>query len=302
MNRRIFLFTILFVLTGIMMYGWNRYQNFCAPENMRMQVDQMLAAALPGAKITFREITGSPLQRVRVYDLAIRAPLNEFEDEEVLRLDCVTIVPDRSDLLQARWRLKRIILDHPTLRLTQLNDGSWVIDRWNIKRKNSLKLQHPCDIEMNGGRLEVKFANPMLMPVTLEDCNLKFHVYPPSRFTWEGEFKHRLLALRSEGECDLAKKMVRINGNNTIGVSKPDLLRLWKATNRPTPSILDEATSLSMIVETNFSGSASWADSSPVFAGTVNAESNPARWFIPSCHTRSTTLQANSCAIKIVGI
>jgi hypothetical protein len=266
LSRRSLLVGLALVALVLGSIGWYAWRALGDPAMLRATVIEMITAALPGAEVDVGFVSGHPLYRLDVSGLSLRCPLEGGGHEEVLRFDRLSLFPDKSELIEGKWRIKRITLEKPELNLTRHDDGSWTIDRW--RRDGPVRFHHPCEIRIEGGRFHVQPADGRLPALDLENVHVSFHVKPTAEASWTGEFRHETGMFKTEGMIDFERKLARSNSTARIPLNL-EILRKYLPKERA--EFLADWKRFDLDVELSMAGSASWASGATAGAGQLSA-------------------------------
>jgi hypothetical protein len=189
--RRTLSILVALTLFGSGVGAWYAYVHYSDPRVVRELLGRWLAQACPKAQVELGSAHASLWQGVQVDSISLRAL--ERVDQEILRLDSISVVPDKNALLEGALRVKTVVLQGPTLHLHQFENGRWNLESLLTGRK--IRFPTAIDLSVKQGKIRLTSDKPGFVPTTIENVAGTVYLRP------EGEAR-----LSLKGESDLVRQ------------------------------------------------------------------------------------------------
>ncbi|QDU59318.1 hypothetical protein Pan216_01460 [Planctomycetes bacterium Pan216] len=243
--RRTVVMLFCLVVFGAGVLAWYVYLHYTDPETLQRLTLGAIRKTLPGAEVTLDRVEGHPLSSVVLRDLVVKLPDDDGKQQDFLDFSALYVRIRRDLLLDGEFRVRRIVIEKPTLRLRELDDGSWNVTPWLSDKPIIFPTEMAVDVR--DARISVEFSSHAIKPIELTGVDLHLDCKPPSDIVWSAQcLIDSIFPLQLSGTADGAKKSAK----GTIASDGPlDLAGLRKAQPALIEALLSRPETLSGKIE-----------------------------------------------------
>jgi hypothetical protein len=223
---------ILAVIAAIGGLAWWA-QSYVRPEAVRAAVLVTFEEQLPEAKVSLGEAHMRVFGGISVRDLSFR---KRDDTAPFFEAPVAQIYHDKEQISNGRLVIRKVELDHPTLRLQRHADGRWTFD--GLAKPSPADRPVPTFVIKNGTILLSDRTAGGLPPLTLTDANFELVNDPPPLFlNVKGTAKVAVDGVLPPVPVELTGQLHRLSGQFTSRITVTDvklgpefagLVKLWK--------------------------------------------------------------------------
>lgn len=187
--RRTMTLLVSAFLLGAGGLAWHFYLHYSDPDTVRRLALDWAEQFCPSIKVHLRSADASLWDGVRLRQ--VRAELvDKHGGGEFLRLEHVSIQPDRKGLLKGKLLPEQVRLNRPIVHLHQHSDGTWNLSHLLTGRE--IRFSCITDILIEDATIEVTFDDREKSPIRVDGVWGKARLTPPGEMTWELQGHHEL--------------------------------------------------------------------------------------------------------------
>lgn len=176
---------MLLLATGLLGAGgvaWHLYLHYSDPDTVRRLALDWAEQVFPSIRVHLGSADASLWDGVRLRQVRVELA-DKQSGTEILRLEHVSILPNRNGLLKGMLLPDRVRLHRPVIHLHQRADGTWNVAHLLTGRL----IRFPCvtEILIEDAAVEVTFEDPAKDAIHVDHASGKAKLAPPGEMTWE---------------------------------------------------------------------------------------------------------------------